>query len=289
MATCASCAKDIENDSSAIVSTRKATGNSEETVAYCSTLCQQTAKSSARNTTCSVCGQVAPPLREVVVGGIRHQLCSEPCFTKFRRDNRVLADDECSQCSKATSADVLAANLMQFNGTTHRFCSAQCTTAFRAEHQRNVACEWCGTVRSNFDMVERVDSAGAPVKLFCTLNCLSLFRVNLQANSGQSVACNHCSKLGPAQYHLTMSDASVRNFCSYPCVASFQAQFASPATSSAPTPGQKVTANNANSAPPAVTSKYGTRSRGMFFRVCGFLAVKIMLIIFFILYSTCRY
>jgi len=70
-------------------------------------------------------------------------------------------------------------------------------------------------------MVERVDPSG-PVKLFCSLNCLSLFRVNQQANSGQSVACDHCHKLGPAQYHLTMSDASVRNFCSYPCVAAFQ-------------------------------------------------------------------
>lgn len=31
----------------------------------------------------------------------------------------------------------------------------------------------------------------------------------------------------PAQYHLTMSDASVRNFCSYVCVMTFQSQFVS--------------------------------------------------------------
>lgn len=259
IATCVNCAKDIENDSSAIIATRKI-GSSEETVVYCSESCQTAGSSAGSSTTCSVCAKVAPPLREVMVSGVRHQLCSEACFTKFRHDNRVLAD-ECSQCSKATSPEVLAANTMHFNGASHRFCSAECTAAFRAQRQRNVPCEWCGAVRSNFDMVERVDSSG-PVKLFCTLNCLSLFRVNLQANSGQSVACDQCHKLGPAQYHLTMSDASVRNFCSYPCVAAFQAQFTSPATSSAPTPVQKVTANNANSAPPPTTSKYGTRSRG---------------------------
>jgi len=263
VATCSTNdAKNTDNDSSAVIATRKS-GSSEETVAYRGESCQ-TAGTGVRSTTCSVCKKVAPPLREVVVGGVRHQLCSEACFTKFRHDNRVLAD-ECSHCNKATSPEVLAANTMQFNGASHHFCSAACTTAFRAAHQRNMPCEWCGAVRSNFDMVERVESGG-PVKLFCTLNCLSLFRVNLQANSGQSVACDQCHKLGPAQYHLTMSDASVRNFCSYPCVAAFQAQFTSPTTSSAPTPGQKVTANNANSAPPAATttSKYGTRSRGMF-------------------------
>ena len=238
------------------------TSGAEETVAYCNESCQAAESGAARSTTCCVCSKVAPPLHEVVVSGVRRQLCSEACFTKFRRDNRVLAD-ECSQCNKAASSDVLATNTIQLNGASHRFCSAACVTAFRAQNKRDVPCEWCGAMRSIFDMVERVDSGG-PVKLFCSLNCLSLFRVNLQANSGQAVPCEQCHKLGPAQYHLTMSDASVRNFCSYPCVAAYQAKFASPAaTSSAPTPGQKVTANNANSAPPATTSGYGTRSRGL--------------------------
>lgn len=177
-------------------------------------------------------------------------------------ESRVVGD-ECSQCNKATSAEVLTANTIQFKGASHQFCGSECMTAFRTLYQRDVPCEWCNVVKSNFNMKELVDSGG-PVKFFCTLECLSLFRVNQQANSNQSVSCDQCHKLRPAKYHLTMSDASVRNFCDYPCVAAFQAQFTSPATSSVPTPGQKVTANNANSAPPAPvgTSKYGTRSRG---------------------------
>lgn len=199
-----------------------------------------------------------------MANGAKHQLCSEACFTKFRRDNRVVAD-ECGRCNKATAAEILATNTVQFNGASHRFCGVACMGAFRAEHQRNIACDWCSAVRSNFDMVERVDDGG-PVKLFCSLNCLSLYRVNLQANSGLLVHCDQCNKPSQAKYHLTMSDASVRNFCSYPCVAAFQAQFTTPAasvaTSTAPTPGQKITANNAASAPSATTSGYGTRSRG---------------------------
>ena len=44
----------------------------------------------------------------------------------------------------------------------------------------------------------------------------------------QAVLCDQCRKFVPAQYHLTMSDASVRNFCSYGCVMSFQSQFTNP-------------------------------------------------------------
>ena len=241
-----------------IIATRKTSGGSDKTVAYCSEQCQT---ADGKNTTCSVCSKEAPPLREVMVSGVCHQLCSDACFTKFRHDNSVLAD-ECGHCNKVTSPEVLAANTVQFSGTSHQFCGAECVAEFRAANKRDVRCEWCGAVRCNFDMVERVDTGGGPVKLFCSLNCLSLFRVNLQANSGQLVSCDQCHKLGTAQYHLTMSDASVRNFCSYPCVSAFQAQFASPAVSTAPTPGPKVTANNANAAAAAKTAAgYGTRSR----------------------------
>jgi len=50
----------------------------------------------------------------------------------------------------------------------------------------------------------------------------------------QAVLCDQCHKFVPAQYHLTMSDASVRNFCSYACVMQFQSQFTSTTPKSAP-------------------------------------------------------
>jgi hypothetical protein len=105
-----------------------------------------------------------------------------------------------------------------------RFCSFMCVNTFRTLNKKVIGCAWCGTKKSNFDMIERVD-ANNKYQLFCTLNCLSLYRVNLQATSNQAVACDQCRKFVPAQYHLTMSDASVRNFCSYNCVMAFQSQF----------------------------------------------------------------
>ena len=108
-----------------------------------------------------------------------------------------------------------------------------------------VACAWCSVSRSNFDMIERVD-ADNQCQLFCTLNCLSLYRVNLQATSNQSVACDQCRQSAPAQYHLTMSDASVRNFCSYACVMAFQGQF-NPSGSKTPAGSGTATSGTAAS------------------------------------------
>lgn len=40
-----------------------------------------------------------------------------------------------------------------------------------------------------------------------------------------SVKCDNCNISTKSLYHLTMSDASIRNFCSYNCVMLFQGQF----------------------------------------------------------------
>lgn len=39
------------------------------------------------------------------------------------------------------------------------------------------------------------------------------------------IKCDLCSNIAHAQYHLTMSDATIRNFCSYNCVMVFQTQY----------------------------------------------------------------
>lgn len=39
------------------------------------------------------------------------------------------------------------------------------------------------------------------------------------------IKCDLCSNVAHAQYHLTMSDATIRNFCSYNCVMVFQTQY----------------------------------------------------------------
>jgi len=43
--------------------------------------------------------------------------------------------------------------------------------------------------------------------------------------SAKRINCDFCKEYSLAHYHLTMSDATIRNFCSYNCVMNFQAQY----------------------------------------------------------------
>ena len=45
-----------------------------------------------------------------------------------------------------------------------------------SKKQRIITCTWCQAKKSNFDMIERLD-VNNKSQLFCTLDCLSLYRV----------------------------------------------------------------------------------------------------------------
>lgn len=175
------------------------------------------------NFQCAVCGKSAPVQHEIKLDGKMNRLCSDPCFSAFQYANK-LTMNTCDNCGVYCYNDHMQPQYIQFEGQQKRFCSFMCVNTFKTKNKKTVACAWCNSKKSNFDMIERVD-ANNKYQLFCSLNCLSLYRVNLQATSNQAVTCDQCRKFVPAQYHLTMSDASVRNFCSYNCVMTFQSQF----------------------------------------------------------------
>lgn len=180
---------------------------------------------------CSVCKKHSTVKHEILLEGKTHQLCSDPCLSAFQYANKLTLSS-CDNCGTYCYSDG-APQFIQFEGQQKRFCSFVCVNKFKSEKKKIVACAWCNSKKGNFDMIERVD-ANNKYQLFCSLNCLSLYRVNLQATSNQAVVCDHCRKFVPAQYHLTMSDASVRNFCSYQCVMAFQSQFAASANKTTP-------------------------------------------------------
>ncbi|XP_071112638.1 zinc finger MYM-type protein 3-like isoform X2 [Haliotis cracherodii] len=191
-------------------------------------------KGGGQSNRCAVCAKGGQMKHNIKLNGVMNRLCSDPCLSAFQYANK-LAMNTCDNCGGLCPTEDVVSHFIQFEGQQKRFCKDACVNFFRSKHKKIVACGWCGTKKVNFDMIERVDSNNK-YQLFCSLNCLSLYRVNLQAKSNQAVTCDHCHKYVPAQYHLTMSDASVRNFCSYNCVMSFQSQFsANSKNSSQPT------------------------------------------------------
>ncbi|XP_069127024.1 zinc finger MYM-type protein 3-like isoform X2 [Argopecten irradians] len=198
------------------------------------------------NFQCAVCRKTGPVKHEIKLEGKMNRLCGDPCFSAFQYANK-LTMNTCDNCGVYCYNEGMAPQYIQFEGQQKRFCSFMCVNTFKTLNKKVVSCAWCNCKKSNFDMIERVD-ANNKYQLFCSLNCLSLYRVNLQATSNQAVVCDQCRKFVPAQYHLTMSDASVRNFCSYQCVMTFQSQFAGGAGKSQ-TPIMNTAPQNQKSTP----------------------------------------
>ncbi|XP_076373398.1 zinc finger protein without children isoform X3 [Tachypleus tridentatus] len=234
---CTYCQKDLSNGQEGFLAPVGEKGQFKD---FCSQMCMEryemmncpvTPKQSQK---CSVCNKVAPSKVQVKYEEKLHPLCSDPCIAAFRYANKINTNI-CDTCHKFFDSKVAPRISLQFEGQRKRFCSSSCMNMFVLSNRKIVPCTWCKVKKYNFDMIERVDSNNH-VQLFCSLNCLSLFRVSLNATSSRSVACDHCHKMLPAQYHLTMSDASIRNFCSYPCVIKFQNKFTSVPTLTTSTP-----------------------------------------------------
>lgn len=104
------------------------------------------------------------------------------------------------------------------------FCSKICMNIFIISKREIAPCQWCKVRKYNFDMIHKVAGPLA-ARMVCSLNCMSMFEVSMNAIAMKQVNCDQCNSMGTPQYHLTMSDGSIRNFCTYQCVMSFQSQF----------------------------------------------------------------
>ena len=117
----------------------------------------------------------------VKYNGILNNLCSDPCLSAFQYANK-LDMSACDFCGTLCTSLESSPHVVQFEGVQKRFCSDSCMTKFRFNHRKVTPCSWCGSQRDNFDMIERLDSNNK-YQLFCSLNCLSLYRVNLQVRT----------------------------------------------------------------------------------------------------------
>uniref|UniRef100_T1J404 TRASH domain-containing protein n=1 Tax=Strigamia maritima TaxID=126957 RepID=T1J404_STRMM len=247
---CTFCQKDISTSREGLLARIGEKGVCKD---FCSKACVEKFESMNKKKSqpnvqmCSVCSKVVPIKVQVNFEGRTHCLCSDPCIAAFRYANKI-STSICDSCHKFFHVDASQPYTIQFEGLSKRFCAKSCMNVFVLSHRKIVPCTWCKVKKYNFDMIERVDSNNH-VQLFCSLNCLSLFRVSLNATSAKSIRCDHCNNSQPAQYHLTMSDASIRNFCSYQCVMTFQRPF----TNIAPVTS-KIVATSISTTPTVTTT-----------------------------------
>ncbi|XP_072466185.1 zinc finger MYM-type protein 4 isoform X3 [Notamacropus eugenii] len=231
--TCSSCSKDILNPKDVITAQFDNTSSSKD---FCSQSCLSTYElkrkpivtihTNSISTKCSMCQKNAVIRHEVNYQNVVHKLCSDACFSKFRSANNLTMNC-CENCGGYCYSGSGQCHLLQIEGQSKKFCSSTCVTAYKQKSAKITLCALCKSLRSSAEMIENTNNLGK-TELFCSVNCLSAYRVKMVTSAGVQVQCNSCKTSAIPQYHLAMSDGSIRNFCSYSCVVAFQNLFNKP-------------------------------------------------------------
>ncbi|NXM28993.1 ZMYM4 protein, partial [Oxyruncus cristatus] len=231
--TCSSCSKEILNPKDVITAQFDNMDSSKD---FCSQSCLSTYElkrkpivtihTNSISSKCSMCQKNAVIRHEVNYQNVVHKLCSDACFSQFRSANNLTMNC-CEYCGGYCYSGSGQCHILQIEGQSKKFCSSICVTAYKQKSAKITPCTLCKSLRSSAEMVESTNNVGK-TELFCSVNCLSAYRVKIVSSAGVQVQCNSCKTSANPQYHLAMSDGSIRNFCSYNCVVAFQNLFNKP-------------------------------------------------------------
>lgn len=174
-------------------------------------------------TTCSVCKDEKPITIEFDHDDAVHYFCGEPCFVAFVFVNKI-SPGKCAMCKRNFKKSTLEQHTMYYDNAQFSFCSNSCKNIYIIAHRKIVPCSWCKVKKYNFDMIKKYSKTDNVINT-CSINCLNMYQLSLSAINPKPAPCGLCKKMSNSTYHLTMSDASMRSFCSYRCVMNFQNQF----------------------------------------------------------------
>uniref|UniRef100_A0A8C9PYM0 Zinc finger MYM-type containing 6 n=1 Tax=Spermophilus dauricus TaxID=99837 RepID=A0A8C9PYM0_SPEDA len=250
--TCTNCSKEILNTKD-VITTRFE--NSSLSKDFCSQSCLSsyelkkkpvvTIYTNSISTKCSMCQKNADVRFEVKYQNVVHGLCSDACFSKFHSTNNLTMNC-CENCgSYCYSSSGPCQSQKVFSSTS--------VTAYKQNSAQTPPYALGKSLRRSAEMIETTNDSGK-TELFCSINCLSAYRVKTVTSSGVQVSCHSCKTSAIPQYHLAMSNGTVYSFCSSNCVVAFQNVFNKPngTQSSAvpPSQGQVVASSPCQSVRP---------------------------------------
>uniref|UniRef100_A0A3B4Y099 Zinc finger MYM-type protein 4-like n=1 Tax=Seriola lalandi dorsalis TaxID=1841481 RepID=A0A3B4Y099_SERLL len=139
--------------------------------------------------------------------------CSTACLTTSLPTVKGVTKI-CHNCQKLIfrPQDVILAP--DAKGVMKEFCSQNCLTSFN--YKKNSSYRKAA-VSKNPQQPTMDDSN----KTLCNAECLNKYK-EMRGCIGH---CDTCGKNTVPAYHLAMSDTSIRNFCTLPCVMAFQEKF----------------------------------------------------------------
>ncbi|ELK01982.1 Zinc finger MYM-type protein 6 [Pteropus alecto] len=224
--TCTNCSKDILNPKDVITTQFE---NSSPSKDFCSQSCLSsyelkkkpvvTIYTNSISTKCSMCQKNADIRFEVKYQNMVHGLCSDACFSKFHSTNNLTMNC-CENCgSYCYSSSGPCQSQKVFTSTS--------VTAYKQNSAQTPPYALGKSLRPSAEMIETTNDSGK-TELFCSINCLSAYRVKTVISSGVQVSCHSCKTSAIPQYHLAMSNGTIYSFCSSSCVVAFQNVFNKP-------------------------------------------------------------
>ncbi|XP_016073584.1 PREDICTED: zinc finger MYM-type protein 6 isoform X1 [Miniopterus natalensis] len=222
--TCANCSKDILNPKN-VITTRFE--NSSPSKDFCSQSCLSsyelkkkpvvTIYTNSISTKCSMCQKNADIRFEVKYQNVVHGLCSDACFSKFHSTNNLTMNC-CENCGSYCYSS---------SGSCQKVFTSTSVTAYKQNSAQTPPYALGKSLRPSAEMIETTNDSGK-TELFCSINCLSAYRVKTVTSSGVQVLCHSCKTSAIPQYHLAMSNGTIYSFCSSSCVVAFQNVFNKP-------------------------------------------------------------
>ncbi|XP_064349848.1 zinc finger MYM-type protein 6 isoform X2 [Camelus dromedarius] len=187
--------------------------------------------------------------------GSTQLFCSTKCITGYSSPVCLLPPPKktCTNCSKdiLNPKDVISTRF-ENSSPSKDFCSQSCLSSYELKKKPVVTiytnsistrCSMCQknadnsaqtppyalgkSLRPSAEMIETTNDSGK-TELFCSINCLSAYRVKTVISSGVQVLCHSCKTSAIPQYHLAMSNGTIYSFCSSSCVVAFQNVFNKP-------------------------------------------------------------
>lgn len=185
---------------------------------FCSQSCMEKFDQMSKNPTpqpiwakCAVCSlEKATSIEVEVSEDVFQRLCSDPCFAAFKFVNNIFPgkeillffklydyiacvvsklimfyfSDQCRWCKKYFERKQSKCFTIYEGSNAHCFCSKSCMNVYISNSRHIVPCNWCKVKKYNFDMIRRLQANGQAV-MMCSLNCLNLYQVSVNAVSSR--------------------------------------------------------------------------------------------------------
>ncbi|KAL6038956.1 hypothetical protein STEG23_010045 [Scotinomys teguina] len=203
--------------------------------------------------------------------GCAQLFCSTECIMKYSSTVCLSPHPKktCTHCSKVilNPMDVITIKF-ENSSSCKDFCSQLCLSSYELKKpivtvytsDIPTKCRMCqkvtdklaqkplyslgNSLRLSAEMNEITNDPGK-TELFCSINCLSAYRIKTVISSGLQILCHSCKTAAVPQYHVAMSDGTICSFCSSNCVLVFQNVFNKPegmnSSLAVISPGQEVT------------------------------------------------